>query len=400
MTPTDNYKKKLIDLIDGESIAQDTLDFLNASSETGNEKEGCDFFIDLLKREGLNIKIDEFIENRPNIYSLFSGNDPENGKTLMFNGHIDTIPIGNSDPPKIQDGWIIGRGSEDMKGGLISTVHAFSALKKSGISLCGNLWLTAVIGHETPIGRKEGPKRLIELLNSKEITTDAIVITEGPEAIWTASMGFMNFTISISTDKGSIHTIKTKYLENPAYWAGKILVNLQQLELQFETLKPHPLCGRNQLNIGKVNGGDYFNRLPSVMKINGTMRWTPENSMKQVYSELQDICSYTAKESGLNIDLAVEESATRKPFETSLKNPIIKSLEKAGNTVNGQPPAIIGMALVTDANLYYNDAQIATVGYGPQYETSHSDHERVSVNNLKKCAKIYALTAIEYCGVI
>ena len=81
MTPIDNYKKKLIDLIDGESIAQDTLDFLNASSETGNEKEGCDFFIDLLKREGLNIKIDEFIENRPNIYSLFSGNDPENGKS-------------------------------------------------------------------------------------------------------------------------------------------------------------------------------------------------------------------------------------------------------------------------------------------------------------------------------
>ena len=395
----DTYKKEILELIDSKSIAQDTLDFINASSESGNEKEGCDFFIDLLKRKGLNTRKDEFIKNRPNVYSLFSGVDPENGKTLMFNGHIDTIPIGNSDSPKIQGNWIIGRGSEDMKGGLIAAVHAFSALKTSGISLSGNLWLSAVVGHETPIGKKEGPKRLIKLLNTKKITADAIVITEGPSAIWTASMGFMNFTISITTEKGSIHTTKIKYAENPVYWAGRILVNLQNLEQQFENSTPHHLCGRNQLNIGQINGGDYFNRLPYEVTINGTMRWTPDSSMEQVLSELQDICSHIVKESELKINLNIEENATRKPFETPLDNPIIKSLEKASGIVNGESPDIIGMSLVTDANLYYNYAKIPTVCFGPQYETAHSDHEKVLINNLKNCAQIYALTAINYCGV-
>ena len=118
---------------------------------------------------------------------------------------------------EIKNNTIIGRGAEDMKGGLISVVHAISAIKKSKINLSGDLSLTSVIGHETPIGQKEGPKRLIELLKLKKMTPDAIVITEGPNAIWTAGMGFINFTITIHSEKGSMHTINTTFLENPIY---------------------------------------------------------------------------------------------------------------------------------------------------------------------------------------
>ena len=95
-------------------------------------------------------------------------------------------------------------------------VHAASALRKAGVELDGDLWLTGVIGHETPIGKKEGPKRLIQKLTSGDMTVDAIVIVEGPCAIWAASLGSTIFTVTISTDRGPIHTIKTQYCENPA----------------------------------------------------------------------------------------------------------------------------------------------------------------------------------------
>ena len=57
------------------------------------------------------------------------------------------------------------------------------------------------------------------------------------------------------------------------------------------------------------------------------------------------------------------------------------------------------MALSTDANLYSYHTKIPTIGYGPQYKTAHSDHEKISIDSLYKASKIYALTAIEYCGI-
>tara|TARA_B100000029_G_C17581062_1_gene959677 strand:- start:817 stop:2022 length:1206 start_codon:yes stop_codon:yes gene_type:complete len=391
--------QRILDSINEKRIAEDTLDFLNVISETGNEKKGCDFLINILKRENLDIIVDEFIDKRPNVYTSLSGINPEGGKSLMFNGHIDTIPIGISDPPEIKNNMIIGRGAEDMKGGLIAVIHAISAIKKSKINLSGDVSLTSVVGHETPIGQKEGPKRLIELLKSRKMTPDAIVITEGPNAIWTAGMGFINFTITIHSEKGSIHTINTTYSENPIYWAGKILMELQNLELEFENSGYHQLCGRNQLNIGKINGGDYFNRLPSDVTINGTLRWNPNYKMKDILSKLQGICSKISKKSNLKTNLTIEENATKQPFQTSLDHPIINSLKNAGKKVTKKSPEIIGMALSTDANLYSYHTKIPTVGFGPQYKTAHSDHEKISINSLHEASKIYALTAIEYCGI-
>jgi acetylornithine deacetylase/succinyl-diaminopimelate desuccinylase-like protein len=67
--------------------------------------------------------------------------------------------------------------------------------------------------------------------------------------------------------------------------------------------------------------------------------------------------------------------------------------------VSGDAPPVIGMALVGDGNLYANEAGLPTVYYGPAHETAHSDHERVSVSRLAHCASIYALTALEFCGI-
>ena len=394
-----NNIQTILDSIDEEKIAEDTLNFLKVKSETGDEKKGCDFLVNILQRENLDVLVDEFIDKRPNVYTLLSGSNPKVGKSLMFNGHIDTIPIGISDPPEIKNNTIIGRGAEDMKGGLISVVHAISAIKKSKINLSGDLSLTSVIGHETPIGQKEGPKRLIELLKLKKMTPDAIVITEGPNAIWTAGMGFINFTITIHSEKGSMHTINTTFLENPIYWAGKTLLELQNLEVEFENSEYHKLCGRNQLNIGKLNGGDYFNRLPSEVTINGTLRWNPNYKMKDMLSKLQNICSKISKKSNLKTNFSIEENATKQPFQTSLDDPIINSLKNSGEKIIEKSPEIIGMALSTDANLYSYHTKIPTIGYGPQYKTAHSDHEKISIDSLYKASKIYALTAIEYCGI-
>ncbi len=115
-------------------------------------------------------------------------------------------------------------------------------------------------------------------------------------------------------------------------------------------------------------------------------------------SKLQNICTNISGKSGLKINISIEEDATKQTFQTPLDNPLITSLQNAGNEISTKSPKIIGMALSTDANLYSYHTKIPTVGYGPQYKTAHSDHEKISIKNLKESAKIYTLASIDYCG--
>lgn len=394
-----NAAERILEHLDAEQIARDTLEFLQVKSETGAEGEGSLFLAELLRREGFEPQIDRFIADRPNVYAVLpdrGGATAGQRRNLLFNGHTDTIPIGVSTPPARDGEWVVGRGAEDMKGGLVAMVHAAAAIRKAGLTLGGEVWLTGVIGHETPIGKKEGPKRLIQLLNRGEIHADAIVIVEGPSAIWSASLGSTVFAITITSPRGAIHTLHVPYHENPAYALGLLLTRFGELESRFEREPPHPLCGRARVNVGTVHGGDYMNRLPTPLTVTGQRRWLPGQTCATVLAELEALCAEIGESTGLNLEVTLE--GTREPFETPADHPVVQALLSAGATLTGAAPERIGMGLVGDANLYANDAGIPTVYYGPAYKTAHSDDERVRVERLHHCAQMYALAALDYCG--
>jgi acetylornithine deacetylase len=157
------------------------------------------------------------------------------------------------------------------------------------------------------------------------------------------------------------------------------------------------LCGRHQLNVGLVRGGDWFNRLPVEWEVTGTRRWTPGSTRADAQTELERVCANLAERSGLRFE--VELANDREPFETAADHALVEALQAAGSEVAGERPEIIGMGLVGDANLYANDGGVTTVYYGPAHQTAHSDGEQVSVRQLTHCARVYALTAAGFCGV-
>ncbi|MEJ7801730.1 MAG: M20/M25/M40 family metallo-hydrolase, partial [Ilumatobacter sp.] len=70
----------------------------------------------------------------------------DNGPSLMLNGHVDVVPIGDPHawtfPPfdgEVRDGHLHGRGSCDMKAGLIAAHWAVQAIRSAGIRLGGDL---------------------------------------------------------------------------------------------------------------------------------------------------------------------------------------------------------------------------------------------------------------------
>ena len=147
----------------------------------GNEKNVAVIIEEFLKESGITTEIFPFGNNRANLVAYL--HDSFEGRNLLFNGHMDTVPPGPAEdwkyPPLSamikRNKYMFGRGTIDMKGGLAAMVIALKILKELKIEVTGNLILNAVADEET--GSEFGIRPLIEKnLFGKD---DLIIVPDG-----------------------------------------------------------------------------------------------------------------------------------------------------------------------------------------------------------------------------
>jgi acetylornithine deacetylase len=87
---------------------------------------------------------------RPNVVGRFAG--AGGGRSLILNGHIDCVtvePVGEwRHAPfgaEIEDGLMYGRGTSDMKGGLVAAILAVAYLQEAGVRLTGDVVVQSVV---------------------------------------------------------------------------------------------------------------------------------------------------------------------------------------------------------------------------------------------------------------
>ena len=103
------------------------------------------------------------------------------GRSLIFNGHVDVVPPGDpanwkSGSPfsgRVDSERIWGRGSTDMKGGVLAQAFAAKAIRLAGFALKGDLILEAVVGEEV-MDHECGTTATIK----RGYTADAAVVSE------------------------------------------------------------------------------------------------------------------------------------------------------------------------------------------------------------------------------
>src|SRR5688572_14208291 len=356
--------ERVLGQIHRDPLAADCLAYVSVRSETGDEAAGSNFLASMFREQGWEAEEDEAAPGRSNVLTRLPGTG--DGPTLLVNGHVDTIPIGKSWPARRDDEWIWGRGAEDMKAGLVAMVHAAEALQRAGVRLKGDVWLSGVVGHETPVGKKEGPRRLIERIRDGHVRPDAILIAEGPCAIWRASLGSAIFHLMLRAARAPVHTLRVRYVENPVRALGALMAELDRLDTALRERSVRSLAGQEQLNVGMVTAGDYPNRLPIEMRVTGTRRWGPGNTAESVRDELQRLAERAVVASGIEgLSAEVTLEAAREPFETPSDEPLVAALRAAGERVCGERPEEIGLALVGDASLFANELGIPCAYYGP-----------------------------------
>src|SRR5579863_9880027 len=136
-----------------DEIVAMACEVVNIPSPTGEELEMGRYMRRALEEAGLIVTWQEVEEGRANVVGLWEGTG--NGKSLLFNGHMDTsnsgretflTGLGYKAKAVIRDGMIYGLGIYNMKGALVCYAQAVKALMRAGVKLEGDVTIAAVAG--------------------------------------------------------------------------------------------------------------------------------------------------------------------------------------------------------------------------------------------------------------
>jgi len=389
-----------------DDIAKLTLDLVKIPSPTGNELEACKFYAHYLEKAGLEVQLDYVEENRPNVIAKVSGKGK--GPSLMLCGHLDTIPPEGCVPPKIEEGRVYGRGSCDMKGSLAAVAQMAKALVLSGVKLKGDLLVVGYVSHEAPTGHGEGPKAVAKRISQGRLRVDSTVITEGPmDSVQTVQGGLAIFTISVTGPEVSVHTTRVPLRSNPILWTAELIQEIQLMDEELNAVEWHPLIPqRPSLQLGILRGGDFYNRLPTLCELVGTIRWDPNENFNTVNRRFENrlgrLKQRLSKGYDSSVELSLNMDLIRDSCEVPREEKIVKSVQRAVKTVTGKDVEVSGARYVTDLSIMYREAGVPAVCYGPFLPSDfpvHSDIESVSIKNLEIVSKVYLALALDFCGL-
>ena len=139
--------------IDRRSLVETASELVNISSPTGEEYAMAEHMARVFHEMGLQVQWQEVEEGRPNVLGTWRGTG--GGKTLMFNGHMDTSYSGREPwlggkgfqpEARVEGDYIFGLGISNMKGALACYVEAVRALQATGARLRGDVLIAAVVG--------------------------------------------------------------------------------------------------------------------------------------------------------------------------------------------------------------------------------------------------------------
>ncbi len=254
---------KLVHLL-SDLVAIDSVN-PNMASGTGGEANIAAFIAKWLEQGGVEVQLIETVAGRPNVMGIVHGTG--GGKTLMLNGHMDTVGTGGMmDPhkPIIKDGRLYGRGAYDMKGGLAACMEAMTEVRK--LHLRGDVVFTAVIDEEyASLGTQH---------MATSIRADGAIIAEFTELqLITAHRGFA--WLEVETQGKAAHGSRPDLGVDAIVKMGKVLAELEKLDLALRSNPSHPLLGSGSIHASLINGGKEPSTYPDQCMLSIERRTLP-----------------------------------------------------------------------------------------------------------------------------
>ncbi|MGH9799229.1 MAG: M20/M25/M40 family metallo-hydrolase, partial [Blastocatellia bacterium] len=144
--------------INWDSVQKEAVDLfvqylkIDTTNPPGNETRAANFFAEICKREGIEHKVFEPFPGRGTLWARLKGDDSRRPVVLL--NHADVVPHNPefwSAPAfsgQIKDGFIYGRGAQDMKSVGIAQFVAMLALKRAKFPLKRDIIFLATADEE------------------------------------------------------------------------------------------------------------------------------------------------------------------------------------------------------------------------------------------------------------
>jgi len=350
------------------------------------EAEIADYIAHWLERTGLEVQLIESVSGRPNVVAIARGTG--GGKTLLLNGHMDTVGAGgmpHPHEPVIKEGRLYGRGAYDMKGGLAACMVAVAEARKQ--HLRGDILFTAVIDEEyASLGTQE---------LSNRFQADGAIVAEFTELqLILAHRGFV--WLELETHGRAAHGSRPDLGVDAIAKMGKVLVELEKLDQGLRSKPTHPMLGSGSLHSSLIKGGQELSTYPDHCMLTVERRTLPGETPGMVEKEILEIVE-EIRRSDPAFQAVVRRGIDRSPLETPESAGIVKAVQAAAGIVLRRPLPIGGVPFWTDAALL-SAAGIPSVLFGPSGSGAHADEEWVDLSSVRTCAEIYLATAVEFCG--
>jgi succinyl-diaminopimelate desuccinylase len=363
------------------------------STGEGQEIEVANALARRLRSSGFNVELQEVMENRPNLIATLKGKG--GGRSLMLNGHLDTVEAENMVVPpfegRVDGGKLLGRGAVDMKGALAAFVVAGEAIERLGVELKGDLIISGCVDEE---GKGVGGQVMAKSLQGVD---GAIVGEATGMKIGIAHKG-LTF-ITLHTYGKATHGSTPHLGVNAITGMVRVLNTIDsELPRRLEA-KRHKALGPPTYNVGVIRGGYRPNVVPDRCEIEIDRRMVPGETVESVLGEMESILDVArSRDASLKVDAQALDWAKAVPMEISGDEQIVQSIVKCLQA-SGRQAEVSTVPYWTDASSFVNLAEIPTVVFGPgDISQAHSATESIDIEELLAYSKLIVSVALDFCN--
>lgn len=365
------------------------------TSYSGEENKAAE----VLKAYMLSEGFDEVMtDDYGNVIGKICGNRP--GKRLLFDGHIDTVPVLNEKDwkhnpfePEIENGRLYGRGTTDMKGAVAAFVSAAGYFKEDyGKDFPGEIYVAGVVQEECFEG-------VAARSISNIVKPDYVIIGEASGLnLKIGQRG--RAEIVVETYGISAHSANPEKGSNAVYHMCEVIQALQKL-----ALNKHPKLGGGIMELTDIRSEPYpgASVIPAYCRATYDRRLLVGETRESVIEPLKILLkTLEAEDKSLKAKVSYafgkEVCYTGKVIESERffpgwlfdeDEPFIKDVE-AQLKQKGFEPEITFYNFCTNGSHYAGEAGIKTLGFGPSYENiAHTVDEYIELEQLEKAAEGY-----------
>jgi acetylornithine deacetylase len=328
------------------------------------------------------------------------------GATLLLNGHVDVVPIGNPatwSRPDAFSGDVVaetlyGRGACDMKAGLVAALAAVGAVRRLGVPLRGDLLLACVPGEE------DGGLGTYAMLR-RGWRADACVVPEptGLDLV-TANAGALTFRLRVPGR--AAHASRRTEGVSAVEKFLPVLAALQRLEAA-RNVDVDPVMTRwplaYPLSIGRVSSGDWASSVPDLLVAEGRFGVALDEPVAAARAAFETAVAQACQDDPWlrGHPVAVQWwggqfASGRLPSSSDLAARTAAAHTAAG----GRGQESWGAPYGSDLRLLSGLGGIPTLHYGPgDALLAHAADERVPLAEVATAARALALLALDVCGV-